>query len=64
MGVEGDPKDFYRLFEGKEFIVEEDLRVDFGFAIVGSKKGNRRFVRSYGKANGLGPSFNFGKIGI
>ena len=64
MGVEGDPKDFYRLFEGKEFIVKEDLRVVFGFAIVGSKKGNRRFVRSYGKANGLGPSFNFGKIGI
>ncbi len=64
MGVKGDPKDFYRLFERKEFIVKEDLRMVFGFTVVGGKKGNRGLLRSYRKANGLGPSFNFGKIGV
>ena len=64
MGVKGDPKDFYRLFKGKEFIVKENLRMVFGFTVVGSEEGNRGLFRGYGKANGFGPSFNFGKIGV
>ena len=43
----------------KEFIVKEDLWMVFGFKVMGSKKDNRRLFRSYRRANGLGPSFNF-----
>lgn len=64
MGVESDPKDFYRFFKGKDLIIKDYLRMVFGFTVMGGKKGDRGFFRSNRKANGMGPSFNFGKIGI
>ena len=44
MGVKGDPEDFCGFFKGKELIVEEDLRMGFGFSVVGSEKGDGGFV--------------------
>ena len=46
MGVKSDPKDFYRFFKGKDFVVKGDLRMVFGFSVMGGKKGNRGFFRS------------------
>ena len=49
MSVESDPQDFGGFGKGKELVVEEDLRMLFGFSVVGGEKGNRGFVRGNGE---------------
>ena len=34
VGVKRDPKDLNGFFEGKELVVEEDLRMEVGFPVV------------------------------
>ena len=64
MGIKGDSKDFDGFLKGKEFVVKEYLRMGFGFFGSRGKEGNGGFVRSNGKAKGVGPGLDLSKVGI